>query len=282
MMSRALTWFDDNVLLYRGSTRGAALIRIALVCLLWRKFGAKLVLVRAFQDIELLPYALIFWCASTMMLIGLYSRTSSLLTGFLCIWMYHWLGIGQGDNFWIHHHIYLLNAMTLFIGFTDCGNSFSLDRWLAVRKAQKNRTPIPPEEGELWGLRLISFQISMCYIFGAWDKTHLAFGDRVEHYLMTYVFGSDYPVFPGFTAFCILSAILTVGAEYWLAVALHHPRQRAYAVVVGIILHLIFFQILLVSTFSATMILAYLAFIRPASIHSFIDRLVAREPAPHP
>ena len=66
----------------------------------------------------------------------------------------------------------------------------------------------------------------------------------------------------------------TVAIEYWLSFAFYFKRQRPYAIVTGILLHLAFFQILRVSTFSATMVVAYLAYIPPGTVHRFIDELL--------
>ena len=160
MINRLWTRFLTDVVYYRGSTRAAAILRIGFILVIWRKYGGTMVLTSAMRDVSLLPFILPFWLFTVMAFIGYYARFSTLASGGICLAMYSWFGIYQGiSEPWVHHHTYLVSVLTFLLGFTDCGRSLSLDRWLAVREARREKRPLPSEEGELWGLRLISVQI---------------------------------------------------------------------------------------------------------------------------
>jgi hypothetical protein len=283
MINRLWASFLTDVVRYRGSTRAAALMRMGFILVIWRKFGGTMVLTTAAKDPSLLPFMLPFWVLTLMAFIGLYSKITVLGSGLLCLGMYFWFGIYHGiTEPWIHHHTYLVSVLLTLLGLTDCGRSLSLDRWLAVKRAQREKHPIPSEEGSLWGLRLIAVQITAVYWFGAWDKTFPTYGERLEHMFLNYYWSSDYPTMAGFSALFAIAALITIVLEYWLPFGLFSSRQRPVAIVAGITLHTLFFLLLRVSTFSATMVLSYLAFVRPETIHRFIDDLMARDQPPPP
>lgn len=281
MINKLWRSFLANVVHYRGSTRAAAIMRMGFVLVIWRKFGGTMVLTTGAKDLSLLPFMLPFWTITLMAFIGLYSRISVLGSGLFCLGMYFWFGVYHGiTEPWIHHHTYLASMLLTLLGFTDCGRSLSIDRWLAVKRARQEKRPLPTEEGALWGLRLISVQIAAVYWFGAWDKTFPRYGERLEHMFMNYYWSSDYPTLAGFSTLLAIVAVITIVLEYWLPFGLFSSRQRPAAIIAGTILHTLFFLLLRVSTFSATMVLSYLAFVRPETIHRFIDDLFARDQAP--
>ena len=102
----------------------------------------------------------------------------------------HQLGVEP----WTHHHTTFLAVITLLIALLPCGHSFSLDRWLAIHKANINGQDWPEEVGNVWALRLVALQLSAVYFWGAVNKTRIAFlgGDRIEQPLLYLYFGSDY------------------------------------------------------------------------------------------
>jgi hypothetical protein len=274
MIGQMWRWIVREMLLYEGSTRGVGLMRILLVGVVWTKYASKLMPFRVFHDPLELTMSMTFYVASTMMFVGLWSRLSTGVTGALLMAYYYYQGLQLDDDFFIHHHTYLLNIGVLFLAFTDCGKSFSVDRWLALRRARAAGDPPPAEQGVLWGLRLIAFQVTMVYWWGAWDKTHLAFGERMEHYHMNLFFGSDYPPFAGFTLLMALMGTVTVAIEYALPLALTWPPTRTVSVWIGIVLHILFYLVLPVSTFSATMLLFYIAFLNQESVHRVVDEMM--------
>ncbi len=267
-MLRILQHFYNWALCYRDSTRSVGLIRIGLVLLIWARWAGELILCR---DIRLSAILLnsAFFLLTGLMCVGLWTRVSSMGTAIIISVMFAMY------ESWKHHHTFLLVMSTLFIALTPCGLSYSLDRWLALRRALKSGLPPPPEIGNLWGLRLIAIQLSMVYFWTAYDKLNWGFlsGARMELLVYNYYAGFDYATLPGFSALCFIVAITTVILEFLLAFGLYIPKFRKYLMLAGIVLHVLFYVLLPIRTFTLTMILLYLAFIPAASVHHFINNM---------
>ena len=265
---RLLQRFYNWGLCYRDSTRSVGLIRIGLVLLIWSRWGGELILCR---DIRLsaILFSSAFFIVTGLMCVGLWTRVSTMGTFILLSIRFATHQPSQ------HHHVFLLILSTLFITLTPCGCSYSLDRWLALRRALKSGLPPPPETGNLWGLRLIAIQLSTIYFWTACAKLYWGFlsGAGLELLVYNYFAGYDYASIPGFSALCFIAAITTVILEFSLAFGLYITKLRKYLIPAGMILHILFYILLPIRTFTLTMILLYLAFIPAASVHRFIDNM---------
>ena len=265
-ISRIIQHFYNWGLCYRDSTRSVGLIRIGLVLLIWSEWAGELILCR---DIRLGAILLnsAFFLFTGLMCVGLWTRVSSMGTAIIVSIMFN---IHQSFR---HHHTFLLVMATLFIALTPCGRSYSLDRWLALRRSLESGLPLPAEIGNLWGLRLIAIQLSMVYFWTAYEKLYWGFlsGARIELLAYNYYAGFDYASIPGFSVLCAVIAITTVTLEFLLAFGLYIPRFRKYLMPAGIVLHILFYLLLPIRTFTSTVILLYLAYIPAASVHRFID-----------
>ena len=248
------------------STRSVGLIRIGLVLLIWSEWAGRLILCR---DIRLGAILLnsAFFLFTGLMCVGLWTRVSSMGTAIIVSIIFN-----LHESF-RHHHTFLLVMAILFIALTPCGRSYSLDRWLVLRRAKKLGLPPPSEIGNLWGLRLIAIQLSVVYFWTAYEKLYWGFlsGERIEFLFYNYYAGYDYASIPGFSALCCIVAITTVILEFLLAFGLYIPRFRKYLMPAGIALHVLFYLLLPIRTFTLAMILLYLAFIPATSVHRFID-----------
>ncbi len=199
---------------------------------------------------------------SVSLFFGFFSRVSALMTGAALAWLAFYVThvLGRGD--WMHHHIQLLTVSTLLLSLTPCGNVFSVDRYLAVRRAERGGGEVAATAGPLWGVRLIALQVAAVYFWGAVDKTNLAFlsGARMEHYAMMQYFGADYPP-NGWVPWLIQGfAVGSVVLEYVIVPGLFVRRWRLPLVIVGIAFHAGIYFLLPVKTFSVTICLLYLAF----------------------
>ena len=265
---RLLQRFYNWALCYSDSTRSVGLIRIGLILLIWSEWAGRLILCR---DIRLgaILFSSAFFIVTGLMCVGLWTRASTMGTFILLSIRFIMHQPSQ------HHHTFLLIVSTLFITLTPCGRSYSLDRWLALRRALRSGLPPPPESGNLWGLRLIAIQLSMVYFWTAYEKLYWGFlsGDRMEMLFYNYYAGYDYASIPGFSALCFIAAITTVILEFLLAFGLYISKLRKYLMPAGIVLHVLFYVLLPIRTFTLTMILLYLAFIPAASVHRFIDNM---------
>ena len=264
-----------------GSSRSSALIRIFLVLIIWTRWGSELLLYRNLDTPAYLILSLSYFASTTLMLLGVFSRASTLWAGLTTLSMYYYFGVELGREPWTHHHIYLLAFATFLCALAPCGRSYSLDRWWALRRAEKAGLPPPREWGNLWGLRLIALQLSLIYLFTAYDKTAASYfnGDRMEGFLLRYYLGSDMPRWPGFHELMAAIGSGTVALEYALGVGMLFAFTRRWLVIPGLLLHAGFYVLLPIVTFSATMFVLYLAYFDADTIHALIDRLSGNAPA---
>jgi hypothetical protein len=249
------------------------LLRVLLALILWSAYGEWMALFYSVEPTDVL-LRLAFWLGSVALLVGIASRAAAAWCGILQMWLV--LGIG-GPRF-DHHHTWLLAMATFLLAFTPCGGSFSVDRWLRVRRAAARGAPVPEERGPLWASRLICFQVTALYLLAAWDKLTPGFlsGQRLEMIAATTPwFGSDFPQPYWSTAMCGL-AVTTVAIELFLAIALWFRLTRDVAMALGIALHFAFYLLIPVGTFSVTTVALYLAFVDPDRFHRAIDALLGR------
>ncbi|WP_181183566.1 MULTISPECIES: HTTM domain-containing protein [unclassified Mesorhizobium] len=253
------------------SSRSSALIRIGLAMLFWSRWAGELLLYMDQSPAGLFLGAN-FFVATTLLFVGYQSRIAAVWTGLVGLAMYYYFGFELGREPWTHHHTYLLAAAALLISLTPCGRSYSLDRYLAVLRAERAGQPAPAERGNLWGLRLIVMQLSVLYFFAAFDKSNYAFlsGARIEAIFLWYYAGSDYPAGLAWPATIISFGV--VALEYSLAFGLPFRATRRYLLLPGLVFHAIIYLTLPVYTFSATMVLLYLAYFDADEV----DRVIAR------
>lgn len=257
-----------------ASSRTSALIRIGLVVVMWARFSEELLLFKRLGW-DGLAFSASYFIWSTMMLFGIASRLATPVTAVHLLLIYFYGGHLQGNEPWTHHHVYLLSWSTLLLSLTPCGRSYSVDRWLAVRRAERAGVPPPPERGNVWGLRLIAIQLCLLYLWTAYDKTTYAFlsGQRLEAIFMYFYSGSVYPAWPGFGELMIVLSWIVVVGEYALGAGLLFPRTRRWLVLPGLALHAAFYVLLPVSTYSMTVWVLYLAFFDPDRVHGVIEQL---------
>lgn len=277
MWSRFIDWAVNS----EGSSRSAALIRIGLVLLIWSRWAQEVA--PHYNPHPLRPLLAVAFATSTgFMLVGLWTRiavpTVAVVTGL----MYGYGIVSPETSGWRAHHTYLLVAAVVYCALTQCGRSYSVDRWLEVGRSRKLGIAPLPERSNLLGLRLITLQLSVVYFFAAIDKTHWGFlnGSRVEAMLMRFYSGSVFPEWPGFHEVCVILGVLTVVLEYSLAVGLFFPRARRVLLPLGILFHAGLYFAVPVMTFTMTTILLYLAYFDPDDVHRVIDEL--QEPSTSP
>lgn len=258
-----------TILTAEGSTRTAALMRIGLPLLIWSRLGSHFLLYKHHEPLRLL-LVVAFFVTTTAMLVGWRSRLASAGTGLTMMAIYYWMGMAGGVESYTHHHIYVLAIAPLLLACTECGRSWSWDRWRALR-----RGTAPPERGPTWGLVLITLQLSQIYLWGAVSKCSGAFlsGERLEQIFMRLYVGSDYPDVAGFHELMVAGAVGAIVLEVVLAVGLFIRRTHRWLLPLGILFHAFMYVTLPVATFSASMCLLYLAVLEPDQAHSIIDEI---------
>lgn len=270
MIGRAVAHVVDA----EGSTRAVALLRVLLPLVAWARCGRELLLFQHVDAPDRLAIAISFFLSTTLMLVGWRSRLTSAWAGVSVLLFYGYLGALAGvfDTPRLYgHHTYLLGVSMVLLALTDCGRSYSLDRWLAVRRGDA-----PPERGSLWGARLIGLQISAMYVWTAYDKMTVEWlrGDRVTEILL-FLYSMSEPI-PGSAVLSPIVAVGTVALELALAVGLWHSRARRWLIPAGLAFHALIYVGLSVQTFSVLMFGLYLVFLDPEAVHETLDRLQAQ------
>ena len=275
-----MQWLETiyrHTILVEGSTRAVGLMRIGMAFLLWARWGDEFLPWRelSLENPVIMLIGAVFLVSTLLMCIGLWSRVSTGMAALAALEIYYYIGRVLGHSTYAHHNSYALVIATVLVALTPCGRSYSVDRWLRIRRALRHNRSIPPERGPLWGTRLIGLQVSTIYFWSAWDKTNWAFlsGDRMEAIYMDKYFGSDFPALPGFHKLMVVTSVATVALEYALAFGLWFRRPRKWLLPLGILMHLVMYYTLRVHTFTATMLLMYLAYISPEYIHRVTDQI---------
>jgi hypothetical protein len=79
-------------------------------------------------------------------------------------------------------------------------------------------------------------------------------------------------------------SIIVVVVEYFLAFAIFVRRWQMFVLPLGLALHAAFYMLLPVNTYSATVMVLYLALLDPDAVHRFLDRMIqshGQGPSPH-
>jgi hypothetical protein len=199
--------------------------------------------------------------------------------------MHFSMGKMHGYPGWSSHHIYILIVSVVLLALSPCGRSFSWDRYRAVAQAQDARD-IPPEYGDLWPQRLIALQLAALYFWAAVDKTNWSFlsGQRLEEAFIWSFTGRALEPLISLGAILAVLSVIVVVVEYFLAFAIFVRRWQMFVLPLGLALHAAFYVLLPVNTYSATVMVLYLALLDPDAVHRFLDRMIqshGQGPSPH-
>lgn len=264
----------ETIVGFEGSTRPVSLLRIVFPLLVYCEYADQLLLLRD-ERFAVRAIGLMVLASATMMLLGWKSRIATAWTAISLSLLFVRVGHHYDREYFTHHHSFLLLLCVWILALTPCGASYSVDRWLAVKRAAEAGKTAPAERGALWAQRLLCVNLSTVYLWGAYDKLTPAFlgGGRMENLFMRYYGTSDYPEFPGFHTICVVVAYATVLTEVSLVFALWNRRTQRRAMLVGIAFHVGLYLTLPVATFSMLVISLYLAYLDPDAVHRAIDAL---------
>jgi hypothetical protein len=259
-----------------GSTRAVSLMRIGLAMLLWARWANELQPFTAAGPGWLLLGAA-FYVTTAAMLIGWRARLAT-ASAAAVVWVMVFAVGRSGAMFsWTHHHTTLLAYAVALLALTPCGGTLSVDRWLEVRRAERQGRPPPPDRGPLWAVPLLGVLVSTVYLWGAVDKLTVGFlsGARLEQiWVHTYATSDFFPAGVVHAAFAA-AAVGVTALEVVLAVGLWWRRWHGWLMPLGIATHAAFYLLLpQVYTFSLTMVLLYLAFLDPDDVAREVDRVV--------
>ena len=265
----------------QGSTRPLGLMRIAIATVVFARFGNEVSFYQA-DSFSFLLLGVAFFVLTSMMLVGCMAQASCAGVAVLLMTMHFWMGHVNGHPGWSSHHIYILVVSVGLLALSPCGRSFSWDRYRAIAQA-RNASDVPPEHGELWPQRLIALQLAALYFWTAVDKTNWLFlsGQRLEHAFTWAYAGRVLEPLISLGAVLSALAVAVVVVEYFLAFAIFVRRWQAFVLPMGLALHAAFYVLLPVNTYSATMMVLYLALLDPDAVHRFLDRIQGHGYAQH-
>lgn len=265
----------------RGSTRPLGLMRIAIATIIFVRFGHEVSLYQG-ESLWFVLLGLAFFGCTSMMLVGCKAQAACAGVALILMTLHFYMGRMHGYHGWSSHHVYLLVAITSLLALSPCGHSFSWDRYRALTQAQDVRD-IPPEFGDLWPQRLIALQLAAIYFWAAVDKTNLSFlsGERLQQAFIWPYTGRELEPLISLGVILSILAIIVVVVEYFLAFAIFVRRWSVFVLPMGLALHAVFYVLLPVSTYSATMMVLYLALLDPDTVHRFLDRIQGYGHSPH-
>ncbi len=282
-ISNARTWglrgIADAVectALWHGSTRALALVRIGVVVLLWSRLALNHAWFNALPDRRLLAMYVVFYVASLLMFVGLWTRAAM---GALAVF-------ATVELFYDARVLHLADVVSegewqviALLALTPAGRSLSVDRWIALRRAEKRGEEPPSEYGPLWGQWLLLVHLSALYFYAAMDKTgsDWLLGMRMDGVLLSF-WGTNESLrhHPGLAWALLLGAWGTTLTEFSVAILPWFRRTRPYALAAGVVLHLSLFTFLALWPLSMRMMLLYILFFPPEDVHDGIDRLLGR------
>jgi hypothetical protein len=241
---------------------------------MWSRWANELLLWRHVSDGRL-SICILFFASTALAAIGLWTRYAVPFAAFCALYLVYYMGYLLGQEDYTHHHTTLLAWAMVWLALTPSGRSYSVDRWLALRRAERSGARAPEEQGNLWGLRLMSLQVAALYLWTAIAKCNLGFlsGARLAHYTMKFYTGSSSIDEGSMGLLFMLAAWATVALELALAVGLLFAKTRRWLLIPGLLLHGAFYALLDVSTFSVTMCVLYLSVCDADEVHRAIDRL---------
>ena len=269
-MADFLRWGADA----QGSTRPLGLMRIAIATIVFVRFANEVSLYQG-DSLSFVLLGLAFFGLTSMMLVGFKAQAACTGVAITLMTMHFYMGKVHGYPGWSSHHIYILVISVSLLALSPCGRSFSWDRYRALAQARDARD-ISPEHGDLWPQRLIALQLAALYFWAAVDKTNWSFlsGQRLEEAFIWSFTGRALEPLISLGAILAVLSIIVVVVEYFLAFAIFVRRWQAFVLPLGLALHAAFYVLLPVNTYSATVMVLYLALLDPDAVHRFLDRMI--------
>lgn len=264
-------WIERE-LAREGSCISAGLIRIFIALNLMVRWCEDLLLYRATNP-PLFAVSCVFFVVTFLMLIGLWSRVSTVLSALCALSFVAYFGEEAAHEKWQHHHCAILMIGTFLTAFLPCERSLSVDAWLNQQK--HGGTSTHQGRGPMWALWLFRIQLSTIYFWTAFDKCYIGFfrGDRLEGYFRQYYLGSDAMAGQSWSFVWPILSVSTVLLEFAL-VLLVIPRFRKWLLPMGIAMHGIFYTFLPIATFTTTMWTFYVALFTPDEVGRTVRRLL--------
>jgi hypothetical protein len=211
--------------------------------------------------------------AAICLIAGFASRLSALV-----VWI-ALVSFGRRDPWVLNSGDLMLAVLAFYLMLAPSGAALSADRWLGART---RFWEFPARS--IWPLRLVQVQVSLLYLFAVWEKvrgqtwndgTAVSYAFRIEDL-------ERFPV-PSFVSdSLVLTNFLTFGTlamELALALLVWNRKLRPWVLLGGVGLHLGIDFAVRVGFFSFAALVAYIAFLPPDAVSSWVYKL--RDRAAH-
>jgi hypothetical protein len=214
----------------------------------------------------LVVFFVVLMIAALFMMIGFFTRTSTILFWVLLTSFQHRdeIILNSGDIF--------MRIMCFYLMFAPAGAACSIDRMIRIWRGKE--APGDPPKVSPWAQRLMQIQVSIVYLATFLDKTqgldwqngtaiyfplHMA---EMQRFWMPFVGSNIYAI--NFLTYGTMATELSMGTLVWV------PRLRGYVLAAATLLHLGIEYLLNIPLFSAFMISSYITFVPNEWIAKFV------------
>lgn len=202
-------------------------------------------------------------------MIGLFTRYS-LIVAFVLMTSFH-----QRNIWMLSSAEVLMRTITLYLIFSPCGHSLSVDSLLGKHYSEFRRSRTWPA----WTWRLIQIQISIVYLWTFWHKLKgddwldgnaVYYATRLESMTnFTIPFLMDSMIFMKLMTWGTLVVEFALGALIWV------KELRKPVIIAGILFHLGIEFVMSIPFFELFMISLLINFFSPEEIKSYVDKMIS-------
>jgi hypothetical protein len=198
---------------------------------------------------------------------GLFTRTS-LVLALMCMTSLH-----QRNIWLLSSSEMLMRLITLYLIFSPCGHTLSIDSLLSKYFPQFKKKRTWP----LWSMRLIQIQISVVYLWTFWHKTkgNTWIDGSAVYYATRLEFMKNFSIPLLLDSYFVLKLLTwsTLAIEFALGFFIWFKDYRKYVIFLGIMFHLGIEFIMTIPFFELYMIALFINFIPPQNIKHYIMNL---------
>ena len=165
--------------------------------------------------------------------------------------------------------------LLLLLGLSHCGDLWSVDGWLATRRAAREGAPPPDLRSPIWTQRLMQILFGMVYFGAAITKLHTPTffsGDQVVYWMMTYI-NNEHPLGDYLSQYPLIvsaSCFVTFLWEIVFVFTVFHRRVRWYVLGIGTFFHIMTVFTLGLIIFPIVIVASYLVFLDEGDVAAML------------
>jgi hypothetical protein len=176
----------------------------------------------------------------------------------------------------ISKYTVMASHLLLLLSLSNCGDLWSVDRWLARRRLGRESpgATLSDGRGPIWPQRLAQILIAMIYFGASITKMHTPeffTGDQLISWMMTYL-NNEHPLGDYLLQYPLVvsvSSFITFVWEMTFIFAIWVPRMRWWVLAVGTIFHIMTAFTLGLIIFPLVVTASYMVFLNEADVRRF-------------